>query len=74
MVTAAATAAVQEGPAQRATQEKQQRRRHSGPTEEQQLGEEMEHRHGVLRNTGRHVRRNYVADVLRHHTRTVDNC
>lgn len=75
MVTAAAaTAAVQEGPAQRATQEKQQRRRHGGPTEEQKLGEKMENRHGVLRDASRHVGRYDVADVLRHHACTVDDC
>lgn len=73
VTAAAATAAVQEGPAQWTTQEKQQRRRHGGPTEEQQLGEKMEDRHGVLRNTGRHVRGNYVADVLGHHARTVND-
>ena len=31
----------------------------------------MEDGHGVLGNAGRHVRRNYVADVLGHHARTV---
>lgn len=73
VAAAAATATVQEGPAQRATQEEQQRRRHGGPTEEQQLGEKVEHGHGVLGNAGRHVRRNYVADILGHHARAVDD-
>lgn len=73
VTAAAATAAVQEGPAQRATQEKQQCGRHGGSTEEQQLGQEVEDGHGVLGNAGRHVGGNDVADVLGHHARAVDD-
>lgn len=73
VATAAAAAAVQKSPAQWAAQKKQQCWSHSGPTEQQQLGKKMQDGHGVLRNARSHVCRNYVTDVLRHHTRSVDD-
>ncbi len=72
-VCAAAAAALQKGTAEGSAEAQQQHRRDSGTQEHQQLTEEMQQRHGALRDPGRHVRWNHVAHVLGNHARAVDD-
>ncbi len=72
-VCTAAAAALQKGTAEGSAEAQQQHRCDSGTQKQQQLTEQMQQRHGALRDPGRHVCRNHVANVLGNHARAVDD-